>query len=57
MTDSSHKFVKLIVHQDIIDQLKPDSPLHAILESPEQELHREWLQKITDRVNRRLGNQ
>lgn len=51
-----HRGHKLIVAQNIIDQLKPDSPLRMIMESPEQVLHREWLQKITDRVNRRLGN-
>lgn len=51
-----HRGHKLIVSQDLIDQLSPDSSLHMIFESPEDLQHRAWLQKITDRVNRRLGN-
>jgi hypothetical protein len=47
---------KMIVPQAVIDQLKPDSVLRTIFESPEDLEHRAWLQEITDRVNRRLGN-
>lgn len=47
---------KHIVPQDVIDQLKPDSVLRTIFESPEELEHRAWLQGITDRVNRRMGS-
>lgn len=51
-----HRGHKLIVPQDVIDRLKPESPLRDIFESPEELQHQAWLRKITDRVNRRLRN-
>mgnify|MGYP001611600626 CR=1 FL=1 len=49
---------RLAAPQRVIDQLKPGSMIISggeIMTTEEYE-HRAWLQHITDRVNRRLGN-
>lgn len=47
---------KLVLPDHVYDQLAEDSLIRMSHEPARAAAHRAWLQNITDRVNRRLGN-